>query len=151
MMVGKVEASQIANDALRLADLLYAYEADYAKSVGGQAGSKPYGTSPRLAADQATRLAHGLTDWIEGRWPLTESELETFVVNKTFNILAIVDDCGISMGADDLLKEAWAAMLDASGKAGAANAILSSMKTFDELARELHPVWSREVGHKAEK
>lgn len=150
MMVGKVEASQIADDALQLARLLYAYEAAHPKLACGQGGNKPYGMSPRFAADQATRLANGLTDWIEGRWHLTDKELETFVVNTTFNILVTVDDCGISLGADDLLKEAWAAMLGASGRADAANAILSSAKTFDELSRELHPVWSREVERKTE-
>ena len=150
-MVGKNEVSQIADDALHLASLLHAYEAAHPELVREQGEGKPYGMSPSFAAEQATRLARGLTDWIEGRWYLTETELEAFVVDTTFNILATVDDCGINLGADDLLKETWAAMLDASGKAGAANAILSSTKTFDELVRELHPVWSLEVEHKAEK
>lgn len=146
MMIGKGEVSQIADDAYNLAILLYAYEAALPKLVPGQAAGKPYIMSLRFAADEATRLARGLTDWIEGRWCLTEKELETFVVNKTFNILATVDDRGINLGSDGLLKETWAAMLYASGKSAAANAVLSSAKTFDALACELYPVWSRKVG-----
>ena len=152
-MVGKTEASDLAEDARHLANLLRDYEVTHPESIRSQGGSQARCGRLSFAVGEAMRLAFGLTDWIEGRWRPTEAEIEAFVENKTFNILATVDDCGIDLGADDLLKETWAGMLRASGDSADANlaqAILSSAKTFNELVRELHPVWSSRLRREVE-
>ena len=156
-MVGKDKAFEIAADARHLARLLYDYEGAHPK-LGREQDDDDYdprGAGPGFAADNAMQLARGLTDWIEGRWNPTEADIESFVVNRMFNIImATTDDCRINLVADDLLKESWAAMLYASGNptdANLAEEILSSAKTFDELAREFRSAWSRELGCKAYK
>ena len=155
-MVGKERAFEIAADAQHLARLLYDYEGAHPQLGCEQDDYDPRCVGPGFAADNAMQLARGLTDWIEGRWNPTEADIESFVVNRMFNIImATTDDCRINLAADDLLKESWAAMLYASGNptdANLAEAILSSAKTFDELAREfLSSAWSRELGRKAYK
>ena len=138
-MAARDKAPEIAAAARQLANQLYDYEAAHPESVREHCDQIPHYAAPSIAAENAMELARALTDWAEGRWDPSEEEIKEFVTTKMFEVLATTDACGINLDTDDLLKEAWAATLYASGNpddANLADAMLSNGKTLDEVERE---------------
>lgn len=138
--ITKEKGFEIAEQARNLAKFLNEYERAHPESVRDQADDEPRSAAPGFAAYAAMQLARGLTDWMEGRWSPTDRELESFVANKAYEVLAMANDCGIPLADSDFLKESWAAALYSTGdpsQARLADTVLESAKSFDALASEL--------------